>query len=397
MAKGLEIGASFAKLSEINRGPRSDSVDFPHDSEHVKRLIRLAIEEDLGTGDVTTESVVPEAARAKANVVAREEDHGDLWELYKPLDGGSRVAMKRTQAVPQPGKAEFSSEYPGDPGSLRSGSVVSEFRFSRPFGAKRMFATTVRLYAGVCRIDIRTRIRNNEKFVRYQVLFPSSINSGQSVHEIPFGAIRRPAGIEFPAQNWIDYGDGEKGLAVLNRGLPGNLVTDGTMMLSLMRSTRIVAYGFGGGYEPGMTSDTGFELGKELTFDYALVPHAGDWRAAGVFQDGLEFNNPLIVRKVAAHAGTLPKRWGFLNVSHANVVLSALKPGRDGSTVLRVYEAAGQPSPGIKITLHANVISAELTNLMEDPGDKLEVRNDTLTFDLGPFEIKTFKLRLRPQ
>ncbi len=42
------------------------------------------------------------------------------------------------------------------------------------------------------------------------------------------------------------------------------------MMLSLMRSTRIVAYGFGGGYEPGMTSDTGLELGQALDFDYAL-------------------------------------------------------------------------------------------------------------------------------
>lgn len=40
----------------------------------------------------------------------------------------------------------------------------------------------------------------------------------------------------------------------------------------------------------GRTSDSGFELGKELTFDYALLPHAGDWRKAGVYRDGLEFN-----------------------------------------------------------------------------------------------------------
>ena len=45
---------------------------FPEDDEQVKRLIRLAIEEDLGEGDVTTESAVPEDARARANVVARQ-------------------------------------------------------------------------------------------------------------------------------------------------------------------------------------------------------------------------------------------------------------------------------------------------------------------------------------
>ena len=176
------------------------------------------------------------------------------------------------------------------------------------------------------------------------MLFPTSIRDGQSVHEIPFGAIQRPAGMECPAQNWVDYSNGKQGLAVLNRGLPGNNVADGTMMLSLLRSTRIQAYGFGGGYEPGMSSDSGFELGKEFAFDYALVPHAGDWRQAGVYRDGLEFNHPLVARTVASHPGVLPKRWGFLEIAPQNVVVSALKPGPEGTAVLRIYEAAGQPT-----------------------------------------------------
>ena len=251
------------------------------------------------------------------------------------------------------------------------------------------------MYAGLRRIEIRTQILNNAKFVRYQVLFPTSIKDGVSVHEIPFGAIGRPAAIEFPAQNWVDYGNGERGLALLNRGLPGNLVTDGTMMLSLMRSTRIVAYGFGGGYEPGMSSDTGFELDKELTFHYALVPHAGDWRQAEIYRQGLEFNHPLIVRKAAPHAGILPKRWGLLEVSHPNCVISALKPGKGGTTVLRIYEAIGKPAPGVKIKFQAKVTSAHEANLMEDPGRKLEAPDDVLSFDMAPFEIKTFLLQLR--
>ena len=48
---------------------------------------------------------------------------------------------------------------------------------------------------------------------------------------------------------------------------------------------------------------------------YALVPHAGDWREAGVFRDGLEFNHPLLCREVLPHAGSLPARWGLLEVS----------------------------------------------------------------------------------
>ena len=45
-------------------------------------------------------------------------------------------------------------------------------------------------------------------------------------------------------------------------------------MLSLLRSSRIQSYGIGGGFE-GQGSDSGLEVGKELTLHYALVPHIG--------------------------------------------------------------------------------------------------------------------------
>ena len=330
-----------------------------------------------------------------ANVVSRQHDAGDFWELYRPLDGGSRIAMKNQQPVPKPGEAKFSNEQTAERGSVAAGPVFSEFQVSHPLGEEGTFATSVRMYAGLRRIEVRTELVNNTKFVRYQVLFPTSIKDGGSVHEIPFGAIGRPMGIEFPAQNWVDYGNGEKGLALLNRGLPGNLVSDGTMMLSLMRSTAIVAYGFGGGYEKGMSSDSGFDLDKELTFHYALVPHAGDWSQAEVYREGLEFNHPLIVRKTSPHAGTLPKQWGLLEVSHPNCVVSALKPGKEGATVLRVYEATGKPAAGVKIKFQAQVTTAQEVNLMEDPIRKLEAPGNTVSFDLAPFEIKTFLLQLQ--
>ena len=184
---------------------------------------------------------------------------------------------------------------------MRRGPVFSEFAVSHPF-ANGNFATRIRLYAGVRRIEIQTRLVNNEHYVRYQALFPTSIQNGRNVQEIPFGAVERPIGIEFPAQSWVDYCDGRRGVALLNFGLPGNLVTDdGTMILSLMRSHNLGHYGFGGGYEPGMSSETGFELARQLTFRYALVPHQGDWRQAAVYRDGMEFNRPLLCQKVAPH------------------------------------------------------------------------------------------------
>ena len=333
-----------------------------------------------------------EALSGPANVVAREADNGDFWELYHNLDGGQNVIMTRPLRAPQTGQAHFSTEEPAKSGTVRRGPVFSEIEAQHPFGSNT-FATKVRLYRAIPRLDVETTILNRDKFVRYRLLVPTTIKKGRNFQEIPFGAIERPTAQEFPAQNWIDWSDADHGLTLVNRGLPGNNVADGTLMLSLLRSSRIQSYGIGGGFE-GQGSDTGLELGQERTLHYALVPHSGDWRAAGAFRAGLEFNNPLIVRKSASHPGSLPKRWGLLEVSPPNIVLTALKPAKDGATVIRVYEASGKATTGASIALNAKVLSANEANLMEDSGTNWKVQNNTLRFDLRAFEIKTFKLRL---
>jgi len=336
-----------------------------------------------------------EVLRGPANVVARQPDHGDLWELYRGLDGGSKIAMTRKEPVPSAPQAIFSSEVRGEPATVLDGPVFSEFRSSHPFG-NGAFATVVRLSRGSRRIEMQTTLVNNEKFVRYQALFPTTIAKGKNFHAIPLGAIERPSGIEFPAQDWVDYGNTKTGLALLNCGLPGNVETDGTLMLSLLRAHTLGAYGFGGGYEPGMSSDSGLQLGKPRTLRYALVPHAGDWRDADVYREAMEFNNPLVCQKAKPHAGPLPSRWGFLDISHPNIVLSAVKPGSDGTAIVRLYEATGRPAAGVQLKLRAKVLSAHESNLMEDPGQELKTETDTLQFDMKPFEIKTFALKLAP-
>ncbi|HMD86041.1 MAG TPA: glycoside hydrolase family 38 C-terminal domain-containing protein [Terriglobia bacterium] len=351
---------------------------------------------NIWTGEMTSlvdKATGWEALRASGNVVAQEQDGGDLWQLYGTLNGGRNIAMTRPILLPDRTRSKFSNEWVGGSGETTAGPVFSQYRVSHPFG-KGNFSTRVRLYAGVRRVDIETQILNNDSYVRYRALFPTTIKDGKRTDEIQFGAIERPQGQEFPAQNWIDYGDGAHGLALLNCAMPGNNVAEGTLMLSLLRSAAITAYGFG--YEPGVGSDSGLELGRTLTLQYALVPHAGDWREAGVTRAGWEINNPLIVRKVTIHAGSLPSRWGWLEVSAPNVNVSALKPARDGSVILRVYEAAGRPTAGVRIKMHADITSVQEANLMEDAGRELRTEQNAFQFDLHPYEIKTFKVRLRP-
>jgi alpha-mannosidase len=352
---------------------------------------------NLWTGEMTSLVMKEsnwEALARPGNVVAREYDGGDFWELYGTLNGGRFTAMKKEILPPRPGYTEWSNDFVGGSGVAADGPVFSEFRITHPFG-KNQFGTRVRLYNGLRRIDISTDLVNQEEFVRYRAVFPTSIAKGTATDEIAFGAIQRPEKRELPAQNWSDWSDGAKGFALLNRGLPGNNVASGELMLSLMRSARLISYGFIGGLEPGVGSDTGLGIGRKYTLEYAIQPHNGDWRAAELWRSGLEFNNPLIVRTVAPHRGVLPKQWGMLDVSADHVVASALKPGREGTSVLRVYEAGGQAARGVRVNFHVSIADAHEANLIEDNGAAIASSGNAMTFDLKPFEIRTFKFRVK--
>ena len=152
---------------------------------------------DRKTGAVTSLRLKAgdwEALAGPANVVAVEKDRGDVWELFKTLDGGQREIMTRPIGVPDPATARFSDKETGAAGTIRRGPVFSEFQVRHPLGTNT-FATTIRLYQGVPRVEIETKLVNNEKFVRYRVVAPTSVQNGRDFQEIPFGAVEPP---DFP-------------------------------------------------------------------------------------------------------------------------------------------------------------------------------------------------------
>lgn len=344
---------------------------------------------NIRTGEITSLLVKDghwEALAGPGNIVAREEDGGDPWQLYGPLSWGL-AASTRPIGLPRPAQTQWSNDFEG-PGERILGPVFSEFHVKHALG-RNEFSTRVRVYQGLKRVDIRTNVVNQEKSVRYRVVFPSTIANGTLMEEIPFGAVQRPQNQEYPAQNWIDYSDANRGVTLINHGLPGNNVADGKLLVSLMRSAH-----FNDDDASLRSSDSGLGLGQSYTFDYALIPHNGAWRSAAPWRAGKEFNNPLIVHTVAPHGGDLPAEWGLLDISADNVVLSAVKPGKDGTIILRVYEASGAPASDAHVRLDAKLKQVHEVNLLEDAGTQVDSSPDGFAFGLKPFEIKTFRLRL---
>lgn len=340
------------------------------------------VEVDLANGTITSiilKDLGWEAMAEAGNRVTMEEDHGDLWEPYRGLNGAQAVTMKERHPSPS-NEATVS----GTSGSIRCGPVFSEF-----LSTNEKLSTRIRLFNELPRIEFQTILRNDDSHVRYRVCFPTTLRDMQAFHEIPFGAVPHPDGVEFPAQNWIDLSNGEQGLALLNRGLPGNNAADGVLMLSLLRSATIGGYGYGGGYEPGMDSDSGLELGKQFIFEYAVIAHKGSWDDAGLPRHGLAYNNPLKALTTSCHPGPLPSIWGFMHVSNPAIIVSSLKPGENGGLILRLYESFGHAQHDVVIKLPEQVRSITEVNLLEDRIGELAINEGNLVIDFKPFEIRT--------
>ncbi len=107
-------------------------------------------------------------------------------------------------------------------------------------------------------------------------------------------------------------------------------------------------------------------------FAYALVPHAGGWREAGVVaRRACRFNAPLRWTSDASDGS-------FASVDDANLVLDTIKRAEDSDAlVLRLYEAHGARGIARVRLARAVLDGACARTLLEDDGDDARRRQAT--------------------
>jgi alpha-mannosidase len=239
-------------------------------------------------------------------------------------------------------------------------------------------------------LDAGSRVLRFETFVDWQerhkmlkVAFPVTVTDREATYEIQFGHIRRPthedtsqakAMFEVCAQRWADLGDGGYGVALLNDCKHGYDIHGSVMRLSLLR----------GPTHPDPTADLG---GHQFT--YALMPHPGDFREAGVIEAAEDLNSPLLPAYGNFSAGSARS---LIEVDTRQVVVEAIKRAEDSdATIVRLYEAWGRRCEArLRTTLPAS--RAFLCDLLERNREEVAVRGGMLELELSPFKILTVKL-----
>jgi len=120
-----------------------------------------------------------------------------------------------------------------------------------------------------------------------------------------------------------------------------------------MTAVRSPAYAW---HDPYLLSDEELEHGEYdivdaglQRFTYSLVPHAGDWRDAGVARAAQQLNAEPTVLVDSFHPGELGWSGSFGSITGQGVVVSVLKAHEDGDrsapgdgVVVRAYETFGR-------------------------------------------------------
>jgi mannosylglycerate hydrolase len=196
---------------------------------------------------------------------------------------------------------------------------------------------------------------------------------------------------------FTDVSNGQMGLMVANRGLPEVEVipTPGGTEIALTllrcvgwlsRDDLPVRRGHAG---PGFETPEAQMLGK-WTFEYALIPHAGDWQST--YHKAYAYGAALRAIPTHLHMGMLPASGSFISHTPPEFVISAVKEAEDGrGWLVRGYNITSKP---LDVTLRPwrRFGNATRTNLAEESLSPLVVEEDgAVHFQAGGHEVVTVR------
>lgn len=127
------------------------------------------------------------------------------------------------------------------------------------------------------------------------------------------------------------------------------------------------------------------------SYRFSLTSHGGGWRQG--WRDGIAANHPLIpVFAQTTAEAALPAAMSFCRTTADNLVISTIKKCEDDDAIIvRLYDIEGRSAPA-RIELFRPAAKAELTNIIEEGGRPLEVRDGNAVVEVGHHAIETVKL-----
>lgn len=350
--------APCAQETAMLEGKRFETPFFTGDFDDAMRIIRL-VDRDCGR----------QIAREPLNslVCYENKPHNyDAWDINIYYD-------RRSFPVDQVKDAQL----------IANGPVLALLRVHYTYMDSTL-TQDILFYHDIKRIDFRTEADWHEKQTLLKAHFPVDVFYTEATFDVQYGNIKRPvhrntswdaARFEVCAHKWADVGEDDYGVALMNDCKYGYSVSEEDLALSLIKCS----------IAPDPEADQGHH-----SFVYSLAPHCGGWRQVNLPAQAYALNIPV---ETAPGGGEALQDAGFA-VDAPNVIVEAVKQAEDGSDViLRLYECFGRRS---HVTLRCPdaLQSAEICNALEEKLTDADFAGSDLRFEIRPYEIKTFRLKM---
>jgi alpha-mannosidase len=259
--------------------------------------------------------------------------------------------------------------------TVSGGGLRAEAELRYRIGQASTMRQVVRLDAGSSRLGFHCEVDWRERQTMLKVLFPVAVHAANATYQMQFGCTERPthystshdlARYEVPGHRLADLSEHGFGVALLTDCKYGYSTYGNEMRISLLRGTTV----------PDPEADLG-----EHRFAYAVLPHAGGWREAGVVAEAARFETP--IRWLPGPAA--PR--SFVSVDDPNLMIDTIKRAEDSDAiVIRLYEAHGARGAA-RVRLAWPVREAVRCNLLEDAGEALSVADGAIEITYRPHEI----------
>lgn len=267
------------------------------------------------------------------------------------------------------------------------------------------------------RIEIKTTIENNAKDHRLRVIFNSPIKTDYSYAEQQFCVVKRPNMIKnsiywekeyfsekplpiYPQQSFVDINDDKYGLAIANKGLTEyEIINNSAIAITLLRCVGylgkpnlIIRPGRVSGIER-KTPDSQM-IGK-YTFEYAIIPHKGDYIEGEVIKESHEYITPIFTTQLMKKGmGNLELEKSLMKLFDRGLEISAIKKAeKENAIIIRLYNSTKDIITNAKIEISDDrVKEAYVTDLKEDNQNNITKNGDTYIIpNINPYEIITLK------
>ena len=364
------LGAKVFRVPQRSVPPLGSTVPAPSVGPNWIENAYLRVEVDTANGTITR--IYDKGARrevlapgARGNVFQVFGDLPRTWDAWDIGYTGEQWEVTETARVTR-------------------GADVAEARlgFTRHWG-NSSFTQILVLGRESPFLDVRNEADWHETHKLLKVAFTLGVRADSATYAVPYGTIGRSgtprtqaerAKYEVPGQRFADVSDSTYGVTIVTDSKYGWDYHGNVLRLSLLRAP----------LWPDSLADRGHH-----TFRFQVIPHAGDWRAAGTLRRAAEITTPLLAAAEPVHAGPLGRTVSFASVDVPGVELTWIKRAEDSDAlVLRLVEWDGRAETAT-VTLREPIGSARHANLLEDPGESIPFTGRTFRLALRPYEIAT--------